>query len=89
MTGHYRKRVKYTWDAKMVRALRQHMGVSQQEMAEEMGTRQQTISEWETALYQPRGTSRRMLNIIAERSAFYDATRGQGTIPQKNADTGK
>ena len=35
-----------------------------------MGTRQQTISEWETGLYKPRGASRSLLNIIAERASF-------------------
>lgn len=43
-------------------------------MAEEMGIRQQTVSEWEQGLYQPRGTSITLLNIIAERAEFkYEA----------------
>ncbi len=32
--------------------------------------RQQTISEWETGLYQPRGASRTLLTLIAERARF-------------------
>lgn len=44
--------------------------MTQQEMAEELGTRQQTISEWETGMYSPRGTSSTVLSIIAERSGF-------------------
>ena len=39
-------------------------------MAEELGTRQQTISEWETGQYRPRGASARLLTIIAERAGF-------------------
>ncbi len=35
-----------------------------------MGTRQQTISEWERGLYRPRGVSVTLLNIIAERAEF-------------------
>ena len=35
-----------------------------------MGIRQQTVSEWETGLYTPRGSSRTLLNIIAERASF-------------------
>ena len=35
-----------------------------------MGTRQQTISEWETGEYLPRGTSAKLLSIIADRSGF-------------------
>ena len=48
-------------------------------MADELGTRQQTISEWETGSYAPRGTSRRLLTIIAERSDFHYSTSGEGT----------
>jgi DNA-binding transcriptional regulator YiaG len=46
------------------------MGLTQQEMAAELGTRQQTISEWEKGMYQPRGTSSTLLTIVAERSGF-------------------
>jgi DNA-binding transcriptional regulator YiaG len=46
------------------------MGLTQQELAAEMNTRQQTISEWETGLYQPRGTSERLLSLVAERANF-------------------
>jgi DNA-binding transcriptional regulator YiaG len=67
------------WDAGRVRQLRRHLGLTQQEMAAELGTRQQTISEWETGLYQPRGLSDRLLSLIAERAGFaYDASAGAG-----------
>lgn len=59
-----------SWDAGKVRALRRHLKLSQQEMAEELGVRQQTVSEWETGIYQPRGASLTLLNIIAERAEF-------------------
>jgi DNA-binding transcriptional regulator YiaG len=58
------------WDCERVKALRQHLRLTQSKMAEQLGTRQQTISEWEIGLYQPRGTSTTLLSIIAERSAF-------------------
>ena len=58
------------WDGKRVRALRRHMGLTQAEMAVELGTRQQTISEWEIGMYKPRGTSATLLTIVAERSDF-------------------
>ena len=62
------------WDARRVRALRRHLGLSQDAMADELGTRQQTVSEWETGQYQPRGASARLLGIIAERAGFqYEA----------------
>ena len=58
------------WDADSVKALRDHLGLTQQQMSEELGTRQQTISEWERGIYRPRGVSRTMLNIIAEGAGF-------------------
>lgn len=65
-----RQRKRRQWDRKRVRALRQHLGLTQTKLAEELGTRQQTISEWEIGMYQPRGTSATLLSIIAERSGF-------------------
>ena len=61
---------KVRWDGEGIRALRRHLGLTQQELADELGTRQQTISEWETGMYQPRGASSRLLTIIAERAEF-------------------
>ena len=62
------------WDGVGVRALRRHMKLTQSEMAGELGTRQQTISEWETGMYSPRGTSATLLTLVAERSGFnYEA----------------
>ncbi len=58
------------WDAGKVRALRKHLGATQQELAERLGARQQTISEWETGLYQPRGPSATLLTMIAENAGF-------------------
>ena len=65
---------KPTWDAGRVRGLRRHLGLSQAALAQELGTRQQTISEWETGLYQPRGLSEKLLSLVAERAGYeYDA----------------
>ncbi|MDZ7727992.1 MAG: hypothetical protein U5Q44_07250 [Dehalococcoidia bacterium] len=38
--------------------------------------RQQTVSEWETGKYVPRGASARLLGIIAEEQAPYDPDGG-------------
>ena len=65
-----RRRVKYQWDARAIQALRRHLGLTQQEMSDELGTRQQTISEWETGMYRPRGGMNRLLTLIAERAGF-------------------
>ena len=58
------------WDSERIQTLRRHLGLTQRELAERLGTRQQTISEWETGMYQPRGTSSTVLSIIAERAKF-------------------
>jgi len=79
-----KRKTKYQWSSKSVRALRKHMGMTQQQMAEELGTRQQTISEWETGMYRPRGGMNRLLTLVAERAGFeYQVTMGEdeGTEP--------
>lgn len=67
------------WDAYRVRALRRSLGLSQQELARELGVRQQTVSEWETGRYRPRGASARLLVIIAERAGFHYQVEGRGS----------
>ena len=61
------------WTAERVAALRKARGLSQAAFAREMGVRQQTVSEWETGRYRPRGASARILSIVAEEAARYDA----------------
>jgi DNA-binding transcriptional regulator YiaG len=73
-----KRKVAYQWDAESIRALRGHLGLTQQQMSEELGTRQQTISEWETGMYRPRGGMNRLLVLVAERADFdYQAVRGE------------
>ena len=61
---------KTSWDSERVQALRRHLGLTQREFADRLGTRQQTISEWETSMYRPRGASATLLSIIAEQAKF-------------------
>ena len=58
------------WDSEQVRTLRRHLGLTQRALADRLGTRQQTISEWEKGMYQPRGASSTLLSIVAERAKF-------------------
>jgi DNA-binding transcriptional regulator YiaG len=68
-----------SWDAPKVKALRSYMGLTQDELAQELGTRQQTISEWETGIYRPSGISERLLGMVAERAGFaYEAEPSAG-----------
>ena len=65
-----REKKKRQWSKEEVRALRQHLNLTQATLADELGTRQQTISEWENGMYRPRGASATLLSIVAERSGF-------------------
>ena len=70
------------WEAKKVRELRQSLKLSQQAFAQQLGVRQQTVSEWETGVYEPRGASARLLDIVAERTAFeYGSSPPEATEP--------
>lgn len=61
-----------TWSAESIARLRARLGLTQSEMARALGVRQQTISEWETGRYTPRGASLRMLQFLAESREPYD-----------------
>jgi DNA-binding transcriptional regulator YiaG len=60
------------WTPSRIRALRRRLGLTQAEFARELGVRQQTVSEWETGQYGPRGASVRVLGLFAEAHAPYD-----------------
>lgn len=61
---------RHSWDADSIRALRLFLDVSQSVFANYLGVRQQTVSEWETGVYRPRGASGTLLSLIAEQAAF-------------------
>jgi len=73
-------RKKAAWNAGSVRQLRRHMQLTQEQLAEALGVRQQTVSEWETGMYTPRGASDRLLTIIAD-----DAGYTYGVTPKEEA----
>ncbi len=83
------------WDAQRLQALRRHLGLTQQQLADELGMRQQTVSEWETGAYRPRGASARLLGMIAERAGFEyetsvppDAEHGPSTTDEAEPSHG-
>ena len=61
---------RYEWTAERVSALRQHLGLTQRQFAEELGTEQQRISEWETGMHHPSRITATLLALVAERSGF-------------------
>ena len=73
--GKQNKLSRAQWNSGRIQDLRRHLGLTQRELAERLGIRQQTISEWETGMYKPRGASATLLSIIAERAKFeYEVT---------------
>ena len=67
------------WDSYSIRELRRHLAMTQQEMSDELGVRQQTISDWECGYHQPRGGMSRLLTIVAERAGYeYSTTPDSG-----------
>ena len=60
----------FTWNAENIRALRGHLGVTQTDLADVLGMRQQTVSEWETGMYKPRGASVTVLTLVGLNTRF-------------------
>ena len=71
---------RYEWTADRVCALRQHLGLTQRQFADELGTEQQRISEWETGQHQPSRITATLLSMVAERSGFVYADASPKTI---------
>jgi len=72
------------WDSRRIQSLRHHLGLTQRELAERLGTRQQTISEWEKGMYEPRGASSTLLSIVAERAKFKYEASPEEAKPKKD-----
>ena len=85
MPGKRKPKAVYQWDDTAVQGLRKHLGSTQGELADELGVRQQTVSEWETGIYQPTGASVKLLTIVAERAGF-TYTVGQPSKPSGGSD---
>ncbi len=58
------------WTDVLVKAFREQMGWTQGELAEKLGMRQQTISEWETGMYTPKRSTSKFLTMVAEQAGF-------------------
>ena len=59
-----------SWSGAQVKALREYAGWSQQELADRMAVRQQTISDWETGNHTARRSMGRLLEMIAREIGF-------------------
>jgi DNA-binding transcriptional regulator YiaG len=68
------------WSAREVRALRQFLGLTQDEFARRLGARQQTISEWEVGKHHPRGMSAITLTQLAASTGYMPAAQPSLTL---------
>lgn len=58
------------WNRDLIKALRLHMSLTQGQMAQELGVRQQTVSEWENGIYAPTRATSKHLDLVAEQVGF-------------------
>lgn len=58
------------WNGELVKALREQLGLSQMDLAEKLGVRYATISEWENGLYTPKRSTSKFLTLFAKESGF-------------------
>ena len=59
-----------SWSGIQVKALREYAGWSQQDLANRMAVRQQTISDWETGTHTARRSMGKLLEMIAREVGF-------------------
>ncbi len=82
-----RKRARQEWDAQRIRALREYMGLTQQQLADELEVRQQTISEWETGIHKPHRSTQKTLSLVAERAGFvYQVSEAPAPLSSPNGE---
>ncbi len=58
------------WNCELIKALRFQMGLTQSEFAQELGVRQQTVSEWEKGIYKPTRSTSKHLALVADKAGF-------------------
>ena len=75
------------WNASSIKSLRKTLKMSQSDFSKKLGIRQQTVSEWETGAYLPRGGSLTLLSMIAENieaSLFQGNESKSGKVVEKS-----
>jgi DNA-binding transcriptional regulator YiaG len=60
-----------SWTGEQIKALREHAGWSQQELAERLAVRQQTVSDWEIGNHTARRSMGKLLEMVAREVGFH------------------
>ena len=58
------------WSGEQIKGLRDHAGWSQQELADKLAVRQQTISDWEIGNHTARRSMSKLLQMVAEEVGY-------------------
>lgn len=58
------------WNGDLIKMLRAHLGMNQEQFARELGVSQETISQWENNVYEPKRSIGKLLSVVAERANF-------------------
>ncbi|KNC90714.1 NadS family protein [Trabulsiella odontotermitis] len=65
------------YDVADVRAIREQLNVTQSEMAKALGTSVDTIKSWESRRRNPTGLAAKVLKVIRDNPAFFNALAAQ------------
>lgn len=60
-----------SWSGEQIKALREYAGWSQQELAERLAVRQQTVSDWEIGNHTARRSMGKLLEMVAREVGFH------------------
>lgn len=71
------------WTGSLIKSLRQSMGLTQTQFADELGVRQKTVSEWENGVYQPTRASAKYLMRVAQENGFEWETKDPTAPPSE------
>lgn len=73
-----------------IAALRTALGLTQDALAERLGVNRSNVSRWETGATQPRGSARKLLDVLAEQVPLANASKDGASVavcPAKSPST--